>query len=108
MIGETGQNLFDFQSDQGFIPASNRKLFTGALALDQLGPEFVFRTYLYYTGNIDANGTLNGNLVVVPSGDPTFSTTLYKAANPDWVYRDWAAKVKAAGIRNVTGDMLVD
>lgn len=107
-ITETGQSLFEANADSGFIPASNRKNFTSALALDMLGPDFVFRTYLYKTGTVDANGTLNGNLVIVPSGDPTFSKTLYKAASPDWVYRDWAEKVRAAGIKNIKGDLLVD
>jgi len=107
-VAETGQSLFESQSDKGFIPASNRKLFTGALAYDQLGPDYVFHTYLYYTGNIDAQGTLNGNLVIVPSGDPTFSTTLYNASHPDWVFRDWAAKVQASGIKYVKGDLLID
>jgi D-alanyl-D-alanine carboxypeptidase/D-alanyl-D-alanine-endopeptidase (penicillin-binding protein 4) len=107
-VTETGQSLFELNADEGFIPASNRKLFTGALALDQLGPDFVFRTYLYQTGTVDANGTLNGNLVIVPTGDPTFSKTMYKGATPDWVFRDWAAKVKAAGIKYVKGDLLVD
>lgn len=108
MYAETGQSLFESQSDNLFIPASNRKLFTGALALDQLGPDFVYQTFLYYTGNLDSQGNLNGNLVIVPSGDPTFSTTLYQSAQPDWVFRDWAQKVQAAGIKSVKGDMLID
>ncbi len=108
VIAETGETLFESKSDEGFIPASNRKLFTGALALDQLGPDYTFRTYLYHTGTVDANGTLNGNLVIIPSGDPTFSKTLYKASHPDWVFRDWADKVKAAGIKYIKGDLLVD
>jgi len=108
MVAETGQTLFESQSDDLFIPASNRKLFTGALALDQLGPDFVFQTFLYYTGSIDANGTLNGNLVIIPSGDPTFNLKMFKASSSDWVFRDWADKVKAAGIKYVKGQLLVD
>ncbi len=108
VVAETGQTLFESNADEGYIPASNRKLFTGALALDQLGPDFKFRTYLYKTGNVDAQGTLNGNLVIVPSGDPTFSKEMYKASTGDWVFRDWAKKVKEAGLKNVTGDLLID
>lgn len=104
----TGQPLFELNANEGFIPASNRKLFTGALALDQLGPDYTFKTYLYKTGTVDANGTLNGNLVIVPSGDPTFSKSMYKVSRPDWVFKDWADKVQAAGIKYVKGDLLVD
>lgn len=104
----SGQPLFEVNADEGLIPASNRKLFTGALALEYLGPDWVFRTYLYMTGNLDADGTLNGNLVIVPSGDPTFSDKMFKSAKADWVFRDWAEKVRAAGIKQVNGDLLVD
>lgn len=107
-VADTGQPLFSLNADEGFIPASNRKNFTAALALDQLGPDYVFRTYLYKTGNTDAAGTLNGNLVIVPSGDPTFNTRMFKAGSSDWVFRDWATKVKEAGVKNITGDLLID
>ncbi|MBX7245535.1 MAG: D-alanyl-D-alanine carboxypeptidase/D-alanyl-D-alanine-endopeptidase [Candidatus Sumerlaeaceae bacterium] len=105
---ETGASLFDTNGNGLFVPASNRKLFTGALALDQLGPEFQFRTYLYRTGNITPDGTLEGNLVIRPQGDPTFSNRLAKGAPEDWIYRDWVTKCQAANIKNVTGELIVD
>ncbi|MGI8906052.1 MAG: D-alanyl-D-alanine carboxypeptidase/D-alanyl-D-alanine endopeptidase [Candidatus Sumerlaeaceae bacterium] len=108
VLQQTGQTIFEYNPDAAFIPASNRKLFTGALALDQLGPDFRFRSYLYRTGEVDSGGTLNGNLVLKPSGDPTFSKTMYNSANSDWVFRDWAKKVSDAGIKYVRGDLLID
>ena len=108
VLQQTGQSLFEYNAGQGLIPASNRKLFTGALALDQLGPDFKFRSYLYRTGNMVSSGTLNGNLVLKPSGDPTFSKTMYNSAQSDWVFRDWAQKVAQSGIHYVQGDLLVD
>lgn len=103
-----GQTLYEHNAGQKMIPASNRKLFTGALALDQLGPDFRFRSYLYYTGNLESSSTLNGNLVIKPSGDPTFSLTMYKGGQVDWVFRDWAEKTVQAGILYVKGDLLID
>ncbi|HOY60462.1 MAG TPA: D-alanyl-D-alanine carboxypeptidase, partial [Verrucomicrobiota bacterium] len=41
---DTGQPVFEHNADDLLIPASNTKLFTGALALDRLGPEFRIRT----------------------------------------------------------------
>src|SRR5690606_23953531 len=73
-----------------------------------LGPDFRYRTYFYRTGNLQPDGRLQGNLVVKPSGDPTFNSTLYKGAAKDWVYRDWAKKAKEAGIKTVTGSLYID
>jgi D-alanyl-D-alanine carboxypeptidase/D-alanyl-D-alanine-endopeptidase (penicillin-binding protein 4) len=107
---ETGQPVFALNAGQRFIPASNRKLFTGALALDQLGPDFTYRTYLYHTGSVAPDGTLTGNLVIRPQGDPTFSNRLVRDAKvpADWIYRDWVAKAQAANIKAVTGELIVD
>ncbi|MCX7020556.1 MAG: D-alanyl-D-alanine carboxypeptidase/D-alanyl-D-alanine-endopeptidase, partial [Candidatus Sumerlaeota bacterium] len=91
-----------------FVPASNRKLFTGALALDLLGPNFQYHTYLFRTGKVDASGVLNGNLVIKPQGDPTFSNTIVRNAPTDWIFRDWVTKVQAEGIKSVAGELVVD
>jgi D-alanyl-D-alanine carboxypeptidase/D-alanyl-D-alanine-endopeptidase (penicillin-binding protein 4) len=108
VLQQNGQTLFDFNPRDLFIPASNRKIFTAALALDQLGPDFKFRSYLYRTGTVDSTGNLDGNLVLKPSGDPTFSRSMYSASQSDWVFRDWAQKVAQAGIRYIRGDLLID
>ncbi|MGB9692014.1 MAG: D-alanyl-D-alanine carboxypeptidase/D-alanyl-D-alanine endopeptidase, partial [Candidatus Sumerlaeaceae bacterium] len=106
----SGEVLYQRNAKEHFIPASNRKLFTGALALDQLGPDFTYRTYLYRTGPVDANGVLQGHLIILPQGDPTFNSELFRQAHvpPDWIFRDWVEKVRAAGIRSVAGELIVD
>lgn len=55
-----------------FMPASNMKLITGAVALAQLGPDYRFRTTLLATGPV-VEGTLRGDLILVGRGDPTAS-----------------------------------
>ncbi|AXA35207.1 D-alanyl-D-alanine carboxypeptidase [Candidatus Sumerlaea chitinivorans] len=106
----SGQPLVEHRAHDSFIPASNRKLFTGALALDQLGADFTYRTYLYHTGQIEPDGTLRGNLIIRPQGDPTFSNRLVREAQvpTDWIFRDWVEKVRAANIRSVAGELIVD
>lgn len=67
-----GEVLLDHQSDKFFAPASCTKLFSVAAALESLGPDFRFRTPLVHTGKLDqANKTLQGDLILVASGDLT-------------------------------------
>src|SRR5258708_23312131 len=40
----TGETLYELNADKYFLPASNMKLFTTALALAKLVPDFRFRT----------------------------------------------------------------
>jgi D-alanyl-D-alanine carboxypeptidase/D-alanyl-D-alanine-endopeptidase (penicillin-binding protein 4) len=70
---ETGETLFEQNADKLFIPASNLKLFTTALALAKLGPDFRFHTTLETRGSLSKEGILNGDLVLVGRGDPNLS-----------------------------------
>lgn len=68
---DSGGPLFERNADQLFRPASVTKLFSTAAALIELGPEFRFQTPVYRRGEIDAEGTLHGDLILVASGDPS-------------------------------------
>ncbi|NLD61976.1 D-alanyl-D-alanine carboxypeptidase/D-alanyl-D-alanine-endopeptidase [Candidatus Sumerlaeota bacterium] len=106
---ENGKVLYqNNNANRGFIPASVRKVMTTCLALDQLGPDFRYQTYLMKTGSVSSDGTLNGDLVILPQGDPTFSSLLFRKTAPDWVYRDWVDKVKQQGIRHIKGGLKID
>ena len=70
VIGET---LYELNADKYFVPASNMKLLTTALALDTLGPDYRFRTTIETNGTISADGKLSGDLILVGRGDPNLS-----------------------------------
>lgn len=95
-----GDTLFSYHADRRFLPASNAKLFTTAAALHYLGPKFRFVTVLVADGPV-RDGTLNGNLVLYGTGDPTFGPDTASLA-------PFADSVVRAGIRRVRGDMVGD
>lgn len=57
--------------DLRILPASTMKVLTAAAALEDLGPEFRWKTSVWATAPI-VNGILKGNLILEGGGDPTF------------------------------------
>ncbi len=103
---ETGAVLYETNALKLLKPASNAKLFTGALALELLGPDFRIRTSLY-ANNAPQGGVLNGDLLVYGRGDPSFSATFdgNSKTNP---LAKLVRAVREAGIRRITGALLGD
>ena len=107
-IAPVGQPvLLSTNADAELILASMAKLFTTAAALDRLGPGYRFRTSLLQDGELLADGTLAGRLVIRGGGDPAISGRLYE--NDPWaVFRPWAAALAARGIRSIRDGLLLD
>ena len=104
---ETKKTLFEHDAGKLFSPASNCKLYTMALALDQLGGDYRIKTSLYSTAKPDKRGTLKGDLVVYGRGDPTINARLnggdiYRALQP------LVAALTNAGVRRISGDLVGD
>src|SRR5262249_56215052 len=72
----TGKVLYAHNAEKYFSPASNAKLFTAALALNNLGPDYKIETSLYADRTPDAGGTLDADLIVFGRGDPDFQAGL--------------------------------
>ncbi|WP_179378038.1 D-alanyl-D-alanine carboxypeptidase/D-alanyl-D-alanine endopeptidase [Jannaschia marina] len=94
----TGEVLETYNPVRPLPPASVAKAVTGLYALETLGAGYRFQTRLVATGPI-RNGRLEGDLVLVGGGDP--------ALDSDGLH-DLAAQAKAAGLREVGGQLLVD
>ena len=126
----TGEAIYELNADKLFAPASTTKLYSVATALDALGADYRFETPLKHTGTRD-DGTITGDLVLVASGDLTMGGRTTENgeiafADSDHTYSNWiddatltpqdplagikdlARQVAAAGIRKVTGDVLID
>lgn len=104
---ETGETLLSHNDGKLLKPASNAKLFSGALALDRLGPDFRFQTSLHAENAPTPEGVLEGDLVVYGRGDPSFSARfhggVFGQSLPPLV-----ALMKQAGIRRVRGRLIGD
>jgi len=102
----TGKTLVDLNGDHFFVPASNTKLFTAALALKRLGADYKFRT----TVRLDPDGSIR----LVGGGDPNLNnrTIPYqkgpRTGNPLQAIEELADQVVAHGVTRVGGDVIGD
>ncbi len=129
---ESGAFLHELDADQWFLTASTAKLFATAAALDAYGADFRFETPVYRQGEVDANGRLEGDLILVASGDMTLggrdtpdgeiaftsidhinAVVFHELAtltpeNPLAGIDNLAQQVAASGITSVSGDVIID
>lgn len=101
-----GAPVVSINADRQFVPASCTKLFTTALALERLGAGFRIVTPLRADGEVDANGTLHGNLVWEGHGAPDLGER--RSGSVAAALAPYADAVVRAGIRRVDGAVLVD
>lgn len=112
---DSGEQLFDLNSDRSFAPASNAKIVTSIFALSSLGPDYKFRTTLESNGALSDRGQLSGDLFLVGHGDPTLSNRVFpysgKAEHQGAAESPLAELADAAvakGLREVDGDIVGD
>ncbi len=103
-----GNTLVEYNSRRRMMPASNMKLVTTGTALHALGPDYRFKTGLGYTGTIQADGTLKGDLYIVGGGDPTIGSRDSIALKPDALFWKWKTLLKEAGISRIDGRIIGD
>jgi serine-type D-Ala-D-Ala carboxypeptidase/endopeptidase (penicillin-binding protein 4) len=100
---DTGRTLFEYHPDRLMSPASNSKLYTGALALDTLGGDYHFITPIRATAKVDTQGTLAGDLIISGCGDPS-----WKAPRFATIFDPFVAALTKAGVKVVTGNLVAD
>ena len=101
---EKHDTLYAHNAAKLFIPASNQKLVSSSVMLEQLGPEYRFRTTFAAHGTV-ANGTLNGDLAVIGRGDPTMSDRMMQGDAMN-ALRAIADSLSLRGIRRITGNVV--
>jgi D-alanyl-D-alanine carboxypeptidase/D-alanyl-D-alanine-endopeptidase (penicillin-binding protein 4) len=127
---ESGEVLYDQNSDKLFSPASTSKLFSVEALLHAYGDDYRFKTPVYAVGKIE-NGQLQGNLVLVAQGDLTMggrqstpNTLSYTKLdhinanevpgviltkeNPLAGFNSLAKQIYQKGIKEINGDVIID
>jgi PBP4 family serine-type D-alanyl-D-alanine carboxypeptidase len=125
---ESGRPVYTLNEQELFVPGSTTKLLTEGTALELLGADYRFHTRVYRTGPVTGD-TLDGDLILVASGDPNLSNRIqandtlafenedHSYGGPDskglsgdslLVLHDLARQIVAHGIKKINGRVLID
>lgn len=104
---KTKKVVSSYNENASLIPASTTKLLTTDTAVSLLGERFRWITQLEYSGQIDENGNLQGNLYIVGSGDPSLGTNKAGASSYAGIVSDFIAAISEKGIKKINGDIII-
>ena len=102
-----GRVWFEHDARRLLSPASNTKIYTGALALDVLGGDHVIRTPVLAAAQPGTGGVVNGDVVIWGRGDPSWKS---RGSGRDFwsAFAPVVAVLERAGVKRVTGDLVAD
>ena len=105
---KTGETVFAGNPNMGLATASTLKTITSITAFNILGKDFQYQTLFGYTGTIDPSGTLNGDLVIKGSGDPTLGSWRYAGHKENEILTQMTTVLQKAGIKKINGRVIGD
>jgi D-alanyl-D-alanine carboxypeptidase/D-alanyl-D-alanine-endopeptidase (penicillin-binding protein 4) len=100
----SGATIYALNPQKLMMPASNMKIVTLAAAADRLGWDFTFTTRFLSIGRIE-NGVLDGDVLAVGTGDPSFGTADGSAGR---AFDACAERLRELGVRTVLGRVIGD
>ena len=102
---QSGKVLLSHNPEKLLVPASLQKLFTTSYVLDHLPKDFVYNTYVLYSGSLDTNSKiLNGNLIINTSGDPSLESRFFPSKS---FVIDLKSKLVELNINSITGKIII-
>ena len=103
---QEGKTVYSYDTDRLQSPASVLKTVATATALEILGEDYRYPTTLVYDGILES-GTLEGNLYIKGSGDPSLGSSHF-APGQNKFLSTWIAALQKAGIKHITGSVISD
>lgn len=103
---QEGRTVYSYDTDRLQSPASVLKTVATATALEILGEDYRYPTTLEYDGILES-GTLEGNLYIKGSGDPSLGSSHF-APGQNKFLSTWIAALQKAGIKHITGSVISD
>lgn len=100
----TGKILEGYNFEKRVRPASNLKLLTSAAILDELGPDYQFRTKMYGIGE-QVEDTWQGDIIIRGVGDPSISGEFYRD-DRFYVFDKFFSALYDRGIRKIDGNLI--
>lgn len=111
-VSVDGRPVLAKNAATALLPASNVKLVIAAVALDVLGPDYVFSTSV--RGSIGDGGVVDGDLYVIGGGDPLVASAWWDGTDVEHPqfnetsFEALADAIVAAGVTAVTGGVIGD
>ncbi|MDQ2865624.1 MAG: D-alanyl-D-alanine carboxypeptidase/D-alanyl-D-alanine-endopeptidase, partial [Candidatus Eremiobacteraeota bacterium] len=99
VIDAAGRIIFDERGSHAVVPASVQKLIVAYTSLNMLGPTYRFHTIAAAGHSLVPGGTLEGNLWIVGSGDPSLRSTDLRSGMDALAHQ---------GLHHISGGVAVD
>lgn len=106
---DSGKIIHEYNSDKSLQPASSLKIVTTGTALKIAGIGYSFPTSLQYSGTINTiTHTLNGNIYIQGSGDPTLGSNNFGGNTYNLMLQRWLTAIHNLGIDSINGAVIGD
>lgn len=101
---KSGQVIDSYRENHLLPTASTMKVITTCTALELLGADYRWSTFLETDGTIE-DGVLHGNLYIRGTGDPSLGS---KEIGDKAFLQKWVRAIQKAGIRRIDGGIVAD
>ncbi len=102
----TGKVLASYNADHSLMPASIMKCISIASLSETMDMEQPILTPVFVDADIDADGVLEGNIIVVGQGDPSVNSKIWPVGTG--LTDEITEALRHAGVKSVKGDIIVD